>query len=197
LIDERGALTWSELAARADALAAGLAALPGGKPLTVAIMCRNHRGFVEALVAAGRLGATILLLNTGFAGPQLTEVLAREGADLVVHDEEFAPLLAGNAQGSRPRRVIAWTDTDTGPSADSPTIDGLIAGFAGRSVDRPEQSGRIVLLTSGTTGILKGARLSANADVSTLIFMLERIPWHTGERVVVPGASASCSSQPP
>jgi fatty-acyl-CoA synthase len=148
-------------------------------------MCRNHRGFVEALVAAGRLGATALLLNTGFAGPQLTEVLAREGADLVVHDEEFAPLLAGEAQDSRPRRVIAWTDPDTGSGGDSPTVDGLIADFAGRSVEKAEQSGRIVLLTSGTTGTPKGARLSAKADLSTLVYMLERIPWHTGERVVV------------
>ncbi len=52
-------------------------------------MCRNHRGFVEAVVAANRIGADLLLLNTSFAGPALAEVVAREGADAVVYDEEF------------------------------------------------------------------------------------------------------------
>ena len=35
----------------------------------VAIMCRNHRGFVEATVACSKLGASALYLNTAFAGP--------------------------------------------------------------------------------------------------------------------------------
>ena len=42
-------------------------------------MARNHRGFVEALIAANRIGADVLLLNTSFAGPALAEVLQREG----------------------------------------------------------------------------------------------------------------------
>lgn len=54
LIDERGTLTWRQLDERCDALAAALRALPGGQPKTIGIMCRNHRGFVEALVAANR-----------------------------------------------------------------------------------------------------------------------------------------------
>jgi acyl-CoA synthetase (AMP-forming)/AMP-acid ligase II len=89
LIDELGTLTFRELDRRADALAAGLQALPGGTPEVVAIMCRNHRGFVEALIAANRIGADILLLNTSFAGPALADVVNREGADAVIYDEEF------------------------------------------------------------------------------------------------------------
>ncbi len=41
----------------------------------VAIMCRNHRGFIEATVACAKLGAGALYLNTAFAGPQITDVL--------------------------------------------------------------------------------------------------------------------------
>ena len=54
-------------------------------------MARNHRGFVESLIAANRIGADVLLLNTSFAGPALAEVVAREGVDVVVYDEEFTP----------------------------------------------------------------------------------------------------------
>ena len=41
---------------RSNALARGLAELGVGEGDSVAIMCRNHRGFVTALIAADRLG---------------------------------------------------------------------------------------------------------------------------------------------
>ena len=86
IIDERGTLTWKQLDARIDALGVALQEL---RPRTVAVMCRNHRGFVEALVAANRIGADVLLLNTSFAGPAMAEVIEREGADVVIYDQEF------------------------------------------------------------------------------------------------------------
>ncbi len=55
---------------------------PGGAPKTIAVMCRNHRGFVESLIAANRIGANVLLLNTSFAGPALAEVVNREDVDV-------------------------------------------------------------------------------------------------------------------
>src|SRR3978361_1835426 len=54
LIDELGTLTFRQIDQRSDALAAGLQSLPGGQPDVVAIMARNHRGFVESLIAANR-----------------------------------------------------------------------------------------------------------------------------------------------
>ena len=54
---------------------------PRGRNL--GIMARNHRGFVAALIAANRIGADVLLLNTSFAGPALAEVVQREGVDAV------------------------------------------------------------------------------------------------------------------
>ena len=52
-------------------------------------MCRNHRGFVEAMLTASRLGADLLLLNTDFPGPQLAQALAPHAPGAIVHDEEF------------------------------------------------------------------------------------------------------------
>jgi len=65
----------------------------------------NHRGFVEATVACSKLGANVLYLNTGFAGPQIAEVVAREQAAGLIYDDEFAPLI-GDA-GRRDQRFIA------------------------------------------------------------------------------------------
>jgi fatty-acyl-CoA synthase len=180
LIDERGVLTWRELEARTSALAAGLAALPGGRPAVVAIMARNHRGFVEALTATAKLGADALLLNTGFSAPQLADVLVRENADLIVFDEEFAEIVrVAKERCPSLRELIAWSDE---PPAVG-TLDALIARGA-RLRGRTRRRGRIVLLTSGTTGTPKGAKRSGGG-LGTLAAVLDRIPWRAEETTVV------------
>ena len=68
-------LTYRELDTRANAFAAAMQQLPGGTPQIVGIMCRNHRGFVDAVAGTERVGADVLLLNTSFAGPALAEVV--------------------------------------------------------------------------------------------------------------------------
>lgn len=183
LVDDRGSLTWQQIQDRADALAVGLTALGDGPPTSVAILCRNHRGFVDAFLAAGRLGVPGLLLNTGFSGPQLADVLEREEATLIVYDEEFAGLVAA-ARERVPGlvEVLSWVD-DEGAAHGQPTAEQLIANHLGA---RPPHSrpGRVVLLTSGTTGTPKGATRSGGGP-EELAAMLERIPWHGGETVVV------------
>ena len=66
VIDERGRLTYQELDHRCERIAAGLRAqygiVAGSK---VAVLCRNHRGFLEATLSASRLGADVLFVNTG------------------------------------------------------------------------------------------------------------------------------------
>ena len=87
----------------------------------VAIMCRNHRGFIEATVAASKIGAHALYLNTAFAGPQLTEVVQREKPTAIVYDQEFTELLED--AGKRRKRFVAWVDDDSPPD---PTLEELI-----------------------------------------------------------------------
>lgn len=191
LVDERGSLTWRQLQDRADALAVALTRLGGpdsgaaaGPVTSVAILARNHRGFVDAFLAAGRLGVPALLLNTGFSGPQLADVLAREQGTLIVYDEEFSGLL-DDARARIPGlvEVLAWTDRGAAGDPDRPSTDGLIAAHLG---SRPPHAkpGRVVLLTSGTTGTPKGANRSGGGP-EEMAAMLERIPWRAKETVVV------------
>ncbi|MBV9089393.1 MAG: bile acid CoA ligase [Mycobacteriaceae bacterium] len=204
LIDELGTLTWRELDQRSDALAAALQTDVAGNaapksdvagnaapksdvagnaaPKTVAIMVRNHRGFVEAVVAASRIGADVLLLNTSFAGPALAEVVAREGADVIIYDQEFTDTV-DRALADMPgaTRIIAWTDD---PPPHQLTVEKLIAAHAGQRPKRTGQKGRMILLTSGTTGTPKGARITGG-DPSALKSILDRTPWRAEETVVV------------
>jgi acyl-CoA synthetase (AMP-forming)/AMP-acid ligase II len=185
LVDERGSLTWKELDRRVDAAGVGLHELLGGREGTLGILCRNHRGLVEALAASTRIGADALLLNTGFSGPQLRDVLEREQATVVVYDEEFAPLLA-QARKQLPEltEVLAWVEDPAHSHQGVHTLDELIDANLGKRPPKPTRPGRTVLLTSGTTGTPKGARRSGGA-AGSLAAMLERIPWRAGEKTVV------------
>lgn len=182
LVDELGTLTWRELDQRCDALAAALQAQPGGQPKTIGVMCRNHRGFIEAVVAANRIGSDVLLLNTSFAGPALAEVVARENADTVIYDEEFTEIV-DRALADRPdaTRIVAWTDN---PSGQDVTVEKLIQAHAGNQPKRATEKPRTVLLTSGTTGTPKGARMTSG-EVGALKSILDRTPWRAEESVVI------------
>lgn len=182
LIDERGSLTWRELDERCNALAAALQGLPSGQPRVIGIMCRNHRGFVEALVAADRIGSDILLLNTSFAGPALADVVTREGVDAVIYDEEFTETVDRALTGTPDAtRIVAWTDAEH-----ERTVEGLIAARAGAQPKRTGRKGKMILLTSGTTGTPKGAKQSGgNAGIGTLKAILDRTPWRAEEPIVI------------
>ncbi|BBZ44643.1 acyl-CoA ligase FadD12 [Mycobacterium parmense] len=182
LVDELGTLTWRQLDARINALAAALQALPGGQPAVIGIMCRNHRGFVEALVAANRIGSDILLLNTSFAGPAMADVVNREGADAVIYDEEFTATV-DRALADKPGavRIVAWTE-----GTHERTVEKLIADHLAQRPARTGRKGKMILLTSGTTGTPKGAKQSGGgAGIGTLKAILDRTPWRAEETVVI------------
>lgn len=184
VIDERGTCSYAQLDRRSDELAAGLQRLPGRTPQAIALMCRNHRGFIEALAAANRIGADVLLLNTSFAGPALAEVVAREAVDLIFYDEEFTAAVDLAVPGdSECIRVVTWADSEI-PGL---TVDDLIDANAGRRPAKPARTGSLVMLTSGTTGTPKGARRSGRGGggIADLAAIFDRIPWHTEETVVI------------
>ncbi|MDT7763235.1 MAG: hypothetical protein QOC63_2655 [Mycobacterium sp.] len=192
LIDELGTLTWRELDQHSDALAAALQELrndghrshvaAGAAPTVIGIMARNHRGFVESLIAANRIGADVLLLNTSFAGPALAEVVAREEVDAVIYDEEFGPSISHALKDrAEAARIVAWTDD---PGAHAVTVAGLINGHVGQRPLPSARTSKLILLTSGTTGSPKGAKHSGGGP-ETLKAILDRTPWRAEETTVI------------
>jgi fatty-acyl-CoA synthase len=175
VVDELGELTWGELQRRSNSLARALSERGVGEGDSVAVMCRNHRGFIDASIAVAKLGADILYLNTAFAGPQLVDVLEREAPSLVIHDEEFTGLLAG---AEVERRVLAWTDAD---SVDEETLEQLVSAYDESDLQPPSRHARIVILTSGTTGTPKGAPRN-EAGIDAAVSLLSRMPLRAGWR---------------
>jgi acyl-CoA synthetase (AMP-forming)/AMP-acid ligase II len=181
LVDEVGTLTFREVHERTNALADGLAADGVREGDAVAIMCRNHRGFVETLTACSKLGAHAVFLNTAFSGPQLAEVARRERPRALVYDEEFAEVLA--QAGRRRKRYVAWREPG-GPSGD-PRLEDVIA--RGSRADRrpPSAPGKAIILTSGTTGSPKGATRSQPRSLDPVAALLSVIPLRARGRTVI------------
>jgi len=180
VIDDLGELTFAEAHERTNRLAAALADEGIGEGDSVALMCRNHRGFVETVVALSKLGANTLLLNTGFAGPQFADVVERENPSAVVYDQEFTDLVAGALHARQ--GFVAWVDQHE--QGERATLEQLIEGGDPSEPVPPAERGRTTILTSGTTGTPKGAS-RPSPGIAAAVSILSEIPLRTRERVLV------------
>ncbi|KHL12007.1 fatty-acyl-CoA synthase [Mumia flava] len=178
LHDERGSMTFGEVHRQANALAHGLAARGVGAGDAVALMARNHRWFVVAAVAIGRLGADVLYLNTAFSGPQTVELLEREKPRAVIYDEEFGAVV--DAVPADVARIVAWEETADVDGADA-TVAELVASGDDTEPGKPAREGRSVILTSGTTGTPKGAN-RGSGSIGAGAALLSRLPLRFGMR---------------
>ncbi len=174
LIDERGALTFADIDARSNAVANAWRSrgLRGGDG--VGIVARNHRGFLDALFAAAKSGARMVLLNTDFGGAQLTEVIRREGVDLLVHDAEYTDAVA--CADVRLGCMTAWSET---PVANS--LEAVIADGDPSPPPKPGAEPKLIILTSGTTGTPKGARRSEPRSLMPAGGLLSKAPFRARE----------------
>ena len=180
IVDEAGSLTWERTHRRSNALARALRDEGVEEGDGVAIMCRNHRYFIEATMACAKLGAVALYLNTAFAGPQLKDVMEREDPAALIYDQEFTELLSGVSEGIR--HFVAWEEKE---GTDRTTLEQLISGSHGEDLDPPTEHGRYIILTSGTTGTPKGAQRSEPEGLGALAALFSKIPRRYGETAMI------------
>jgi acyl-CoA synthetase (AMP-forming)/AMP-acid ligase II/uncharacterized protein YndB with AHSA1/START domain len=178
VVDERGELTFAELDRRTNRLANGLAEYGVRQGRRVALMCRNHAGLVEAMVACGKLGADVVLLNTGLSADQVARVINAHRPIVLMGDDEFMPLFHHLPMS------LPWISTWSVHPGET-SIDTVIDAAAPKPPKPPTNPGKIIVLTSGTTGTPKGARRRNPKGISTAAALLSRIPLKMGERMLV------------
>ena len=176
--DERGEITYAELDDRVNQLVDALRKKGLGPGNSLGILCRNHRQALIASFAAARLGMSGIWLNTAFSARQAKEVSEREGVDLLIHDDEFAEVVA-DIEPKHGKVVCAIA----APSNDE--LDKLIATGSREVPPAPESPGRIVLLTSGTTGTPKGAPRPDPRGFTVPGAVLQRMPMRAREATVI------------
>jgi acyl-CoA synthetase (AMP-forming)/AMP-acid ligase II len=169
IIDDDGALSYRELQAETESLARQLFGHSVGAGHSVGIMCRNGRNFVAAVFAAGLVGADIVPLNTDFRSNALASALDTHQIRTMFADSEFCEQIR-EVDGSV--TVIDPADIEPRPADARPKV---------------AASGRIILLTSGTTGVPKSAprspRLSLGVGVG--VTLLERTGLRVGSRIML------------
>ena len=174
VVDERGAtMTYQELLERSERLARSLRSHLGVQAGDrVGVLCRNHHGLIEAIVAAMLLGADAVLVNTGLSAAQLNTVAEEQGLRVLVHDGEF-------------------TDRVLGLPAEVHRVDErrheelIAAAVPGEQLQPPERDGRTIVLTSGTTGAPKGARRPTPHGFGPLVSIIDRIPLHARNTTMI------------
>ena len=176
IVDDLGPLTFKQLDDQSNALARAWSQRGLGPGSVIAALCRDHRGLVLTMAASGKLGARLLLMNTGFAKPQFADVAKREGVTALVYDQEFTGLL--DAIDENVDRYLAWVDEPGGHEI--PVLAEIIASTDDRPLPAPAKPGGFVLLTSGTTGTPKGAPRPHTSALASAQF-LDRIPLRSGE----------------
>src|SRR5437764_3989250 len=168
LIDELGTLTFEQVHERTNALAHALSDAGIVEGDGVAVMCRNHRYFIEATVACSKLGANALYLNTMFAAPQITDVVKRESPRALVFDQEFEGLV--HEAAVRRKRFIGWHDEES--ELEDPTLESMIQGGDTSLVVPPLEKARVTIRTSGTTGTHKRAPRSQTDNLDPAAALL-------------------------
>ena len=139
IIDDDGALSYREVRARTDGLANELVRNGVGPGQAVGVMCRNGRNFVTAVFAAASVGADVVLVNTEFRSNSLAGALSAHQIRIMFCDKEFTDQI-----GEADESIVA--------------IDPTTVEVADDSRPKVAASGRLVLLTSGTTGVPKACR---------------------------------------
>ncbi|NMO04645.1 acyl-CoA synthetase [Gordonia sp. TBRC 11910] len=172
ITDERGTLTFAEVDRQSNALANKLLTQGLRPGDVVAVLARDHRGLIVALSATGRAGFRLAMMNTGFGKSQFVEVAEREGVRAMLYDEEFGDIVDGLP--AMPR-VLTWVDGERPVPDGVATLDDVVADGDTSMPPTPKSFAGFVILTSGTTGLPKGARRAKTPPLASAL-LLDRIP---------------------
>ncbi|WP_327144033.1 AMP-binding protein [Nocardia sp. NBC_01327] len=180
VIDDRYSTTFDQLHSRSNALAGAMTMLGFGNRASIGLLCRNHTGMVECMVAAGKAGTDAVLLNTGLPARQIEEIVQRHGLSALFVDSEFEDLVR-----YLPADLPRFSTDERPPEPGRTTIEDLIA-MREIAAKKPSRPGHLIVLTSGTSGTPKGARRPHPKGFGTVAALLSRIPFGVNETLLIP-----------
>src|SRR5271156_3729148 len=186
-IDEDGEFSYQELDEAAHAVANGLLDMGVRGGDGVALLARNHRWFLIANYGAARVGARIILLNSEFSGPQIKEVSEREGAKVIIYDDEYTDAVSKADPPLGKLRALGHNpDAERPSSSTDETLEELIARSSKAPAPKASKHASIIILTSGTTGTPKGANRSTPPTLAPIGGILSHVPFKAGEVTSLP-----------
>jgi fatty-acyl-CoA synthase len=187
IVDDDGEMTFKELDDAANSVANGLLAMGVKGGDGVALLARNHRWFLVSIYGAAKVGVKLILLNSEFSGPQIKEVSEREGASLIIYDDEYTKAVAAAEPALGKLRALATNpDTDEPSGSTDETLADLMARSRPTPPPKAAKHSKIIILTSGTTGTPKGANRSSPPSLAPIGGILSHVPFRSGEVTSLP-----------
>ncbi|ETS77224.1 hypothetical protein PFICI_11098 [Pestalotiopsis fici W106-1] len=172
-------LTYYELDARSEAVASSLLSLGIRPGNAIAIMAGNRFEYIEAFLAAGRIGCPVIVLNNTYTPSELISALTRTSTrllfiaakigtrDMSEHADSVIRQAASDSSAAT-RHVVLWGENSTYSSVMAQSYQQFLNRRSEASafhLQRAEANVKPddllnVQFTSGTTGNPKGAMLS-------------------------------------
>jgi acyl-CoA synthetase (AMP-forming)/AMP-acid ligase II len=150
-------LDYRELDARVARLAGALAALGVARGDRIALLSENRPEYLEVLLAAARLGASVACQNWRLTAAELAHCIELVSPRVLIASPRFADRMVERMGSGVERRILFGE-----------AYEGLLAGAVpheGDDAAEPEDA-LLILYTSGTTGLPKGAVISHRAEVA-------------------------------
>ena len=200
LIFEERPFTYQEVNLRTNQLSHFLLELGIKKGDRVSVLLYNCHQYIETLFALSKIGAILVPLNWRLAGPELEFIIKDSGSRILIFDTEFVEVVAS----LRPNLNLSNGDYISVGSSCPDWAKDYEKGLLENPVHEPplkvsigDEDPHILMYTSGTTGVPKGAILShrktffnaLNADIfynltSKDIMIVSRPMFHSGGLLV-------------
>jgi long-chain acyl-CoA synthetase len=183
LVFEQRRLTWRDLDAASNRVAAALAAAGIGNQDRVALIDKNDPTYFELLFGAAKLNAVLVDVNWRLAAPEMVQIVNDAEAKVLLVGPDFVPALDKFAS----ELTSVTTIVVMAESASHLRYDDWLAPHEGATdpggVSDP-QDVALQLYTSGTTGLPKGVMLTHE---NLFAFMGKVVPtWgFTGDSVSI------------
>lgn len=146
-------VSYAQLLERVDRLAGHFNGLGLNSGDRIAILSRNRQEYIEVELAVAAVGLIVACLNWRLLPAELHHCITLVSPRLIVTESDLVPLLEHVPDIAKLTFGSAYEDALTHAS-----------GFTPKSLD-PE-SGLLILYTSGTTGLPKGAMISHRAMIA-------------------------------
>src|SRR5947207_4865982 len=160
--DDGVSLTWSELLARVDAVAGGLAKLGVSRGDTVAIMLANRPEFHIIDLAAVTLGATPFSIYTTYPPEEIRYLVEDSGSKVAIVEQAFLEVMLEAREQLPGLEYVIVVDGEAAEGTIALSdIEGSDREFDPASLGGAQPEDLLTLIyTSGTTGPPKGVQLS-------------------------------------